>query len=136
MRGQIEPSRVAYAPQIQPLGGCGGGAPRAIARLEDLCRPERCGLALSHGDQKARDVAHHVVQEGIGRCLDREPVAAARDAEPLHAAHRRFRLAFRGPECREVVPPDERTPAALAAYYKAETEKWWPIIKAAGIKAD
>lgn len=36
----------------------------------------------------------------------------------------------------EVVPADEQTPAALAAYYKSETDKWWPIIKAAGIKAE
>jgi tripartite-type tricarboxylate transporter receptor subunit TctC len=36
----------------------------------------------------------------------------------------------------EVVPPNEQTPAALGAYYKSETDKWWPIIKAAGIKAE
>jgi tripartite-type tricarboxylate transporter receptor subunit TctC len=28
----------------------------------------------------------------------------------------------------------ERTPQALATYHKAEVDKWWPIIKAAGIK--
>jgi tripartite-type tricarboxylate transporter receptor subunit TctC len=36
----------------------------------------------------------------------------------------------------EVVPREQQTPAALAAYYKAETDTWWPIIKAAGIKAE
>ena len=30
---------------------------------------------------------------------------------------------------------DEQTPAALAVRQKADIEKWWPIIKAAGIKA-
>jgi tripartite-type tricarboxylate transporter receptor subunit TctC len=36
-----------------------------------------------------------------------------------------------------VMPPRERqTPQALAAYQKAEIEKWWPIIKTAGIKAE
>jgi tripartite-type tricarboxylate transporter receptor subunit TctC len=35
----------------------------------------------------------------------------------------------------EVVPVDQQTPGGLAAYYKAETDKWWPIIKAANIKA-
>jgi tripartite-type tricarboxylate transporter receptor subunit TctC len=36
-----------------------------------------------------------------------------------------------------VMPPRERqTPQALAAYQKAEIEKWWPIIKAAGIKTE
>ena len=31
---------------------------------------------------------------------------------------------------------DQQTPKALAAYHKAEIEKWWPIIKAAGLKAE
>ena len=36
----------------------------------------------------------------------------------------------------ETVPREQQTPAALAAWQKAEIEKWWPIIKAAGIKAE
>ena len=35
----------------------------------------------------------------------------------------------------EIVPREQQTPAALGAYHKAEIEKWWPIIKAANIKA-
>jgi tripartite-type tricarboxylate transporter receptor subunit TctC len=35
----------------------------------------------------------------------------------------------------EIFPPEQQTPAALAAFQKAEIEKWWPIIKDAGIKA-
>lgn len=31
--------------------------------------------------------------------------------------------------------PERQTPEALAAYQKAEIEKWWPIIRDAGIKA-
>jgi tripartite-type tricarboxylate transporter receptor subunit TctC len=31
---------------------------------------------------------------------------------------------------------EQQTPAALAAYHKAEIEKWWPIIKAADIKVE
>ena len=35
------------------------------------------------------------------------------------------------------LPPDEmKTPAAFAAFHKAEVEKWFPIVKAAGIKAE
>src|SRR5258706_997340 len=30
----------------------------------------------------------------------------------------------------------QQTPEALGAYHKAEIEKWWPMIKAAGIKSD
>jgi len=37
----------------------------------------------------------------------------------------------------QVIPPrEQQTPEALAAYHKAEIEKWWPIIKAAGVKAE
>jgi tripartite-type tricarboxylate transporter receptor subunit TctC len=35
----------------------------------------------------------------------------------------------------DIWPRDQQTPAALAAYHKAEIAKWWPIIKAAGLKA-
>jgi len=36
----------------------------------------------------------------------------------------------------EIFPRDQQTPEALAAYQKAEIEKWWPIIKEFGIKAE
>jgi len=36
----------------------------------------------------------------------------------------------------EVAPREQQTPEALGAYHKAEIEKWWPIMKAAGIKAE
>ena len=36
----------------------------------------------------------------------------------------------------EIYPREQQTPEALYAFQKAEVEKWWPIIKAAGIKAE
>ena len=36
----------------------------------------------------------------------------------------------------EIPPPEQQTPAALSALLKGEMEKWGPIIKGAGIKAD
>jgi tripartite-type tricarboxylate transporter receptor subunit TctC len=42
----------------------------------------------------------------------------------------RARLADLG---QEAAPPERRTPETLGAFHRAEIEKWWPIIKAAGI---
>ncbi len=36
----------------------------------------------------------------------------------------------------EIPPREQLTPDALRAYQKAEIDKWWPIVKAAGIKAE
>jgi tripartite-type tricarboxylate transporter receptor subunit TctC len=36
----------------------------------------------------------------------------------------------------EVFPREQQTPDGLAAFQRSEIEKWWPIIKAAGIKAE
>jgi tripartite-type tricarboxylate transporter receptor subunit TctC len=35
-----------------------------------------------------------------------------------------------------IYPPEQQTPEGLHAFQKAEVEKWYPIIKAAGIKAE
>jgi tripartite-type tricarboxylate transporter receptor subunit TctC len=45
----------------------------------------------------------------------------------------RSRLADLG---QEIFPRAQQTPQALGAHHKAEIEKWWPLIKAAGIKVD
>ena len=36
----------------------------------------------------------------------------------------------------ELPPREQQTPEGLGAHQKAEIEKWWPIIKAANIKAE
>jgi tripartite-type tricarboxylate transporter receptor subunit TctC len=53
--------------------------------------------------------------------------------EALADADVRARLATLG---QEIFPREQQTPEALAAYHKAEIEKWWPIIKAANIKGE
>lgn len=35
----------------------------------------------------------------------------------------------------EIPAVDQQTPEALRAFHKAEVDKWWPLIKSAGIKA-
>ena len=36
----------------------------------------------------------------------------------------------------EIFPREQQTPEALGALVKADAEKWWPIIKELGIKAE
>ena len=36
----------------------------------------------------------------------------------------------------DIFPREQLTPEALGAFQKAEIDKWWPIIKAAGIKVE
>jgi tripartite-type tricarboxylate transporter receptor subunit TctC len=51
--------------------------------------------------------------------------------ETLADAVVRQRLAEIG---QEVFAREQQTPEALGAFHKSEIEKWWPIVKAAGIK--
>jgi tripartite-type tricarboxylate transporter receptor subunit TctC len=36
----------------------------------------------------------------------------------------------------EIPAVDQQSPEALRAFHKAEVDKWWPVIKSAGIRAD
>jgi tripartite-type tricarboxylate transporter receptor subunit TctC len=45
----------------------------------------------------------------------------------------RRRLADAG---QEIFPREQQTPEAMRAYHAAEIETWWPVIKAANIKAE
>lgn len=45
----------------------------------------------------------------------------------------RARLAELG---QDIFTTEQQTPAALAAFHKGEVDKWWPIVKAANIKAE
>jgi tripartite-type tricarboxylate transporter receptor subunit TctC len=35
-----------------------------------------------------------------------------------------------------IPPPEQQTPEALRAHHRAEIDKWWPLIKAAGIRSE
>ena len=58
---------------------------------------------------------------------------AGADVEALADPAVRKRLADLG---QEFPSPEQQTPEALRSFHKAEIEKWWPLIKAAGINAD
>jgi tripartite-type tricarboxylate transporter receptor subunit TctC len=36
----------------------------------------------------------------------------------------------------EIYPREQQTPEALAAFQRAEIDKWWPMLKAAGVKVE
>jgi hypothetical protein len=36
----------------------------------------------------------------------------------------------------EIPVREQQTPEVLFAHHKAEIDKWWPMIKAAGLKAE
>ena len=71
------------------------------------------------------------VPAGTPKDIVERLAAAAREtlADPAVAK----RLADLG---QVIFPVDQQTPAGLAAFHKAEIDKWWPIIKAAGVKAE
>src|SRR5262249_48422389 len=74
-----------------------------------------------------------------GLCLPRgTPKACAGSRTPAPPAARaaavaRQRLADLG---QDIPPRDQQTPEALAAFHRAEIEKWWPVIRQAGLKAE
>jgi tripartite-type tricarboxylate transporter receptor subunit TctC len=82
------------------------------------------GVSISfwHGLWAPKGVSKDVVDR-----LDKAVVTALADSAL------RARLEALG---QVIFPPDQQNAAALAAYNQAEIDKWWPIIKAAGIKAD
>jgi len=53
--------------------------------------------------------------------------------ETLADPNVRQRFAEQG---QDIPSREQQTPAALAAFHKAEIEKWWPIVKAANIKGE
>ena len=71
------------------------------------------------------------VPKGTPKEVIRKLTGAAMDSLADPAV--RQRLADLG----QVIPPrEQQTAEALGAFHKAEIEKWWPIIKAANVKAD
>ena len=102
-------------------------APRRLAAAPDIPTVDEAGLpsfyfSRWHALWAPKGTPHDVIAK-----LDAAVVAALDDPAV------RSRLAELG---QDVFPREQRTPAALAAWHKAEIEKWWPVIRAAGIKSE
>ncbi|HEY2532612.1 MAG TPA: tripartite tricarboxylate transporter substrate-binding protein [Xanthobacteraceae bacterium] len=57
--------------------------------------------------------------------------SAVRSALADPTVHKRF-----AEQGQAIPPPEQQTPAALGKLQQAEIDKWWPIIKTAGIRAE
>ena len=98
-----------------------------LAQAPDIPTISEMGLpSLSSSGWNALFAPKNVPQEIIGK-LNAAAVEALADQQV------RSRLADLG---FEVYPRERQTPEALNALRKAEAEKWWPIIRELGIKAE
>ncbi len=75
--------------------------------LQQLAEPLLRLLALADGHQAAGDIAHHVMQKGIGLDVDMDEFAVTLHAQILDLADRRFGLAAGGAEAAEIVFADQ-----------------------------
>jgi tripartite-type tricarboxylate transporter receptor subunit TctC len=79
-------------------------------------------VSIWHGLWTAKDTPREIVAKLNGAVVD---------ALASPTVRQRFKE-----QGQEIPPRDEQSPEALAAYHKAEIEKWWPMIKAAGVKPE
>ncbi len=100
---QHELGRVSHGGKVQPVGGRGGRIDLAIVRREHGRDTLRRRITMPDRHQQPGDIAHHVVQEGIGSDFQRHPFVATRHRQPVDTAHGRLCLAFDGAESAEVV---------------------------------
>ena len=56
------------------------------------------------------------------------------DSDPFKDATEAYERAQR--DAAHVASREQHTPQGLAEFYKAEVDKWWPILKAANIKGE
>ena len=140
-----------------------GGAPamqdlrRRTHRLHvrhggELAAAGACRQHQAHGrhveDALVRG-ARRADRRGDGRAGPRHLLVARHLGTQGHAQGRRRQAQCRGRRARsadpavrkrfvdlgqEIPPREQQTPDGFAAFHKAEIEKWWPVIKGAGIK--
>ena len=118
---------VVVLPQLQ--GGAiktyAVAAKQRLAILPDIPTTDEAGLPGYYFSFWHAMWAPKGTPKAIIAKLNAAAVAALADPET------RKRLIDLG---QEIYPPELQTPEALHAFQKAEIEKWWPIIKDAGVK--
>ncbi|HEX4328586.1 MAG TPA: tripartite tricarboxylate transporter substrate-binding protein [Burkholderiales bacterium] len=102
-------------------------APARLASAPDLPTVDEAGLpglyiSIWHGLWVPRGTPRPVVMKLSAAVVDTLADAAVRK-----------RLTDMG---QELPTREQETPEGLGAYHKAEIDKWWPLIKAAGIKGE
>ena len=98
-----------------------------LSAAPDIPTVDEAGLPGLHALNWQAAFLPKGAQKDVVAKLNAAVVAALADASVQK------RLAAIG---QEIFPRDQQTPEALAAFQKSEIEKWWPIIKAANIKAE
>ena len=87
---------VIHVQEKQSLRRRGHAAQGAVARSENLRRPLGRVLAAADGDEGARDISNHVVEEAIAGDLDMEMIGAMnslrQDDKLMHGADGVFPL--------------------------------------------
>ena len=108
------------------------GKIKALANLSPTALGLDAGYSDRGRDRRARPLYVRLVRllgaEGTPKDIIAKLNAATVEALADPAIQKRFtELGL------DVAPRAQQTPEGLAAFQKAEIEKWWPIIKAAGI---
>jgi tripartite-type tricarboxylate transporter receptor subunit TctC len=102
-------------------------APKRVAVMPDIPTTDEAGLpgfyfSFWHAIWAPKGTPPDIVAK-----LNKAAVAALADPE---IRKRMVDLA------QDIYPPEQETPQALETFQKAEIAKWWPVIKAAGVKAE
>jgi tripartite-type tricarboxylate transporter receptor subunit TctC len=131
MAGQVD---LMFDQAANALGSVKGGSVKAYAvMMKDRWAPLPDVPSIDESGTRGLYVAYwHGMWAPKGTPKD---IVAKLNAAVVHALADpsvKKRLADIG---QDVWPHEQQTPEALAAFHKAEIDKWWPIIRASGLKA-